>query len=322
MNHLVWRQHRNQAIVAGGLLGVLAVVFLITGMHAFHIYDSAITVCTANGTCGQLGDLFHNYIVLIDLVGLSVAVPALLGLFWGAPLVAREIEQGTHALVWTQSVTRRRWLAVKLSWMLAAAAVWGAGIGMLVNWWSGPLNSLDHYRFEVGHFDTQGLVPMGYSVFAVALGIAAGLVARRVLPAVAATIGGYVGLRVVIAYYLRPHYMTALTNTVPFGQDEHIAGGSFWALSRTMIDPAGHPMDGFRINLSNLPGNCGDLVRQGQVGQGQVVRCLGAHGYRIVTSYQPANRFWSFQLIETGIYLGLAAVLVALTFYLINRRDA
>jgi ABC-type transport system involved in multi-copper enzyme maturation permease subunit len=47
--------------------------------------------------------------VLADLLGPGLLpIPALLGMFWGAPLIARELESGTYRLAWTQSVTRRR----------------------------------------------------------------------------------------------------------------------------------------------------------------------------------------------------------------------
>ena len=50
----------------------------------------------------------RSSIILIALT------PAVTGLFWDAPLLARELETGTFALAWNQSVTRARWLAVKL----------------------------------------------------------------------------------------------------------------------------------------------------------------------------------------------------------------
>jgi hypothetical protein len=39
-------------------------------------------------------------------------------------------------------------------------------------------------------------------------------------------------------------------------------------------------------------------------------------------TYQPASRFWAFQGIETGIFVVLAAVLLAVTFWVLRRRDA
>ena len=69
------------------------------------------------------------------LVISTLGAPALVGLFWGAPLVAAEAEAGTTQFAWMQSVTRKRWLTVKIGWMLLAAAVWGGVISALVTWW-------------------------------------------------------------------------------------------------------------------------------------------------------------------------------------------
>ena len=112
------------------------------------------------------------------LVIMTLGVPALLGVFWGAPLVARELETGTSQFAWMQSVTRKHWLTVKAGWMLLAAAAWGGAVSALVTWWSGPDNALQLDAFKPGRLDIMGIVPVGYALFAMALGIAAGAVAR------------------------------------------------------------------------------------------------------------------------------------------------
>ena len=110
-----------------------------------------------------------------------------------------------------QSITRKRWLTVKTGWMLLAAAVWGGAISALVTWWSGPDNALHLDAFNPGRFDIMGIVPVAYALFAMALGIAAGTLLRRTLPAMAVTLAGFIAVRAVIALWLRPHYMSAIT---------------------------------------------------------------------------------------------------------------
>jgi hypothetical protein len=322
VNYLVWRQHRRQLQFAAAVLGVLLLVLIPSGVHAANAFSSASRACIGTGTCDSLGDVFANYGVLFDIIGLSATVPALMGLFWGAPLVAGEVERGTHQLAWTQSITRRHWLAGKLGWLLLAAALWGAAIGTLVSWWSRPENTLYQYRFDLGHFDTQGIVPVGYSVFAVALGAAVGSVLRRTLPAIATTLALFAGIRFGIDYGLRPHYLTPLRFAAPLGSSGNGLTGSFWTLSSDTLAPSGAQTSGLRLSLQTLPADCRNLVLTGQTAHGQVSRCLGTHGYTTVTTYQPASRFWSFQGIETGIYLVLAALLIGLTFALVTRRDA
>jgi hypothetical protein len=69
---------------------------------------------TADTGCLPLSEEFSGRFQSLGLVSLLLFLPALVGLFWGAPLVARELEHGTHRLVWTQGVTRLRWATVKL----------------------------------------------------------------------------------------------------------------------------------------------------------------------------------------------------------------
>ena len=134
--------------------------------------------------------------------------PALVGVFWGAPLLARELETGTFRLVWTQSVTRRRWLAVKLG-LVGGASVAVAGLlGWVVTWWSVPVDRVNLDRFSSPLiFSERGLVPLGYAAFAFALGVVLGLLLRRTVPAMAATLAVFVGARLAVTQWLRPHLM-------------------------------------------------------------------------------------------------------------------
>ena len=313
MTYLVWRQHRNQVLFGAVALVAFAVLLLVTGVHMGAEYNSAV----ASGF--PTGELFRGDGALFDLVVLSGAVPVLLGLFWGAPLVAREVETGTHLLAWTQGVTRRRWLSSQVGWTILAAAVWGAAVSAVVTWWNA---SLHEARLEPQHFDVSGLVPVAYSVFAVSLGIAAGALIRRVMPTLAVTVAGFVGLRVVVENYLRPHFMAAVTRTVPLSFGTSTPSPGDWVVSSGVIDPAGHVSDGIRISLDSVPAPCRGIVPGGPGKPDSLLRCLGAHGYRTVFSYQPAGRYWAFQGIEAAVFLALAGLLVLLAFRLVARRDA
>src|SRR4029453_7285318 len=80
----------------------------------------------------------------LAVTAVVLLLPALIGLFWGAPLLARELEAGTHRLVWNQSITRTRWLAVKLA-VTGLAAMTAAGLGSLVvSWWANPIEKAAH----------------------------------------------------------------------------------------------------------------------------------------------------------------------------------
>src|SRR6516165_11512583 len=211
MSWLVWRQHRVQYLVGAALLAAFAIVIVITGEQVSNQFHAAQAACAAGQGCQSLGGLFMGSKVVGFLVIATLGTPVLVGLFWGAPLVAAEAEAGTTQFAWMQSVTRKRWLAVKIGWMLLAAAIWGGVISALVTWWEGPNNAEQLDAFQPGRFDLMGLVPVAYSVFALALGIAAGALLRRTLPAMIVTLAGFIAVRSLVTLLLRQHYMSAVT---------------------------------------------------------------------------------------------------------------
>lgn len=142
-----------------------------------------------------------------------MVLPLFAGVFWGAPLVARELEQGTHRLIWTQSVTRTRWITTKLLASLLTTTAGVAALTVLVGWWFGPLAKTDVGRMQPVAFDVQGIAPVAYTVFAVTLGIAAGTLTRKTLPALGLTLAAFTAIRVAIVELARPHYETALVAT-------------------------------------------------------------------------------------------------------------
>jgi hypothetical protein len=313
VNHLVWRLHRNQAYLAVAALAALTVILLITGITMADDYRTALAHCAATQSCGDLGSvLFRGDGAIMDLVDFTLVVPLLFGLFWGAPLLAKEFEDGTHNLAWTQGVSRWRWIRANIGWSLLAAALWGAALAALISWWRYPENALNS-RFDA--FDVQGIVPVAYALFAVALGIAVGSVIRRVLPSLAVTLAIFVALRVAIGVYLRPHYMAPITKAFPLLGDDAGSSGA-WMLSGGLIGPTGKSL-GPGIDLSQYPAAC-----QNPGGKGLLEQCLASHGFRQTLTYQPASRFWAFQGFEAAIFVVLAAALVGFAIWWVLGRDA
>jgi hypothetical protein len=327
MTWLVWRQYRAQLYVAVAALAALTVLLLITGLQMASQYHSALAACAASHSCGNLANtVFLGSHAVGFLVILTLGVPGLLGLFWGTPLVATELETGTSQFAWAQSITRKRWLVVKTGWVLLAAAAWGSAVSALLTWWSGPNNALQLDAFKPGRFDIQGIVPVGYALFAVALGIAAGTLLRRTLPALAVTLAVFTAVRIVIAEVIRPHYMTAVTSTYSLftGYTPH---GSYWQLNQGITGPNGQAISSdfsgpaiAGVPASGAPAACQPLIAHGN--QSGATSCLIAHGYHGFITYQPASRYWAFQGIETGIFVILAAALIAVTAIMLLRRDA
>jgi hypothetical protein len=331
----IWRQHRSQAVIAAAGLAAFAVLVLITGLQMASQFHADVAACTATHTCRwPAGDLTLGNPIVGFLVEATLVVPAVLGMFWGAPLVSREIETGTSQFAWMQSVTRRRWLAVSTGWMLLAAAVWGGAVSALVTWWSGPKNAAFLNGFNPGNFDVQGIVPVAYAVFAMALGIAAGALVRRSLPALAITLGGFFALRLTVMGWLRPHYLHAVTAKFAMTAAP-LPPGAAWQLSQGTLKPGGAalapgvagpiPVAGGNVPANLVPAGCQAIEhRGGNAGAtyNAVLSCLNTHGFRQFVTYQPAGRYWAFQGIETGIFLAVAAALLVVTAVAVLRRDA
>jgi ABC-2 family transporter protein len=252
MTWFAWRQFRTQAIVAAIILIVLAVAFGITGLHLSHQYDTVVKHCASRGDCGSVISTFENSNLFLQhlIQAGGVLLPALLGAFWGAPLVAREFESGTFRLAWTQSVSRTRWLLGKLSVVALAAVITEALFTAMATWWAKPFDHLNNLPFSV--FDTRDIAPVGYALFAVTLGVFIGLLVRRTVPAMALTFATFAGVRILFTDYVRPHFASPLRYTnsfvAPFASSIGGAPSSIikkgpssnaWVLSDTTLNSSG-----------------------------------------------------------------------------------
>ena len=335
MTWLVWRLHRTELYIAAALLAALTVLLLVTGVQMASQYHSAVTACTASHSCANLAStLFLGSHAVGFLVIMTLGVPALLGLFWGAPLVAHELETGSLQWTWVQGVTRTRWFAVKAGCLLLAAAVWGGAVATLVTWWAGPHNALYLDAFTGGNFDMQGIAPVGYALFAMALGILAGTLLRRTIPAMAITLGGFVAVRLLITLLVRKHYIAAVTtyanvsaNITPKGSYWQYASGltgpngPLPQVNGMVVGPGALTMEFDGVQISELPKACQALAAS-QPPSSAANGCLTSHHIQQFITYQPASRYWAFQGIETGVYILIAAALIAATIAIIRRRDA
>jgi hypothetical protein len=357
-----WRQFRSQALVGAAGLIIVAIVLIITGPHLVHLYDSQLAGCRAAGGHGPACD----YPVTGSLPGLQTAlntvvllVPALLGMFWGAPLIARELEAGTFRLAWTQSVTRMRWLFVKMGLVGLAAMVVAGGLSLMSTWWFSPLDKVTQNRFSPAAFGLHGFVPAGYALFAFALGATAGLLIRRTLPAMGVTLVGFIAVRLVVAEWIRPHFMSPVTTwspltqqnvgfQLPVGSSVPTVMANAPALPNAMVsrvsvvNAAGQapgkafvaascpglaqgPPTGFTQTTSGGAGPLGGnasvqrVTQQAQQSLGNCVDRLSAK-YHVLVTYQPASRFWTFQTIETALFVVLSALLVGLCAWWIRHR--
>jgi hypothetical protein len=329
MSFLVWRLYRAQAVTGLALLAAFAALLIVTGLSMASQWHSALATCTAADSCGGLSNtLFLGSHAIGFLVIMTLGLPAVIGVLWGAPLIAHEFEAGTRDFAWTQGITRRRWLAVKAGWLLLAAAAFGGVVSALVTWWSGPDNALQADAFGPGRFDIMGIVPVAYTLFAMAVGITAGLLLRRTVPAIGLTLAVYLAVRLLIDQWVRPHYIAAVTHVYGLTRN-WVPSGAVWQLGAGVMNPSGHMLPlqngediGPNVSVSSVPSLCASGASQAQNNQGGVLACMEKLGYRQFVTYQPANRYWEFQGIETGVFVALAVAFLALTYLVATRRDA
>jgi hypothetical protein len=161
---LAWLQARTQTLVSAALLAALAVVAAITRVHLAHLFDQLVRHCSPNTDCGLAINQFLSHESFIDhaLDILARAVPALLGLFWGAPLLAREFETGTYQLAWTQSVSRSRWLITKLALGTAATVAIAGLLTLTITWWYTSRDEVGGAN-PYGVLDRRDIAPIAYA---------------------------------------------------------------------------------------------------------------------------------------------------------------
>jgi len=318
---LTWRQHRGEALTAFAVLAVLSAILLAVGlpMHASFNHDivqcidgSAVDreVCSTNLAVFEKSSGFATAILTL----LNV-LPFLIGALIGAPLLARELETGTWQLAWTQAVPRMRWLVVKVVALVTLTVVLTGAFAALITWFRQPLDAL-YGRNELDGFDVEGLVPAGYGLFAFALGAAAGGVLRRSIPAFTASLLAFVAVRATVASMLRPHYQPPLTLVENIDAGSHgieIGTGNRadWTLDEGFADATGQRLTRTDINSFD------DMARNAGV---NLTTYMHNHDIQRWVDYHPASRFWDFQYIEAGIFVGLAAILLALVIWRVKRR--
>jgi hypothetical protein len=358
-----WRQFRPQATVGALALVIVGVVLALTGPHLVSVYDTAVAACRESG--GQSAACNSNPVAITytglqyGVIALVLVAPALIGMFWGAPLIAHELETGTFRLAWTQSVSRSRWLLVKLG-LVGLASFLAAGLlSLMATWWYSPLGKAHPDRFGGGNFGVHGLVPGGYALFAFALGVTAGLLLRRTLPAMAVTLVGFVAARFVVTDWVRAHYMSPVTLTQKLsptntGFDLNGPLGSHasasviaqapnlpnaWVYGASIVDNAGQSPSSAYIqqacpNLGSAPpptlfkGGGGGVLGSHSTARvsggaqdafNQCISTLSAK-YHAVVTYQPASRFWTFQTIETALFVVLGLALAGFCAWWVRHR--
>jgi hypothetical protein len=334
-------QFRGQAVTALAALLAAALVLIVTRAHLDYLFAaSGLAACHSAASCpalaGQLAEKVRGYspFQLLYWGGLYLlyVVPALVGTFWGAPLIAREIETGTFRVAWTQSVSRTRWLVVKLT-LGGLAAMAAAGLlSLMVAWWASRVDPLDPFgmnRLQPAMFGARGIVPIGYTAFAFALGVTAGMLIRNTVPAMAVTLGAFAAVEGAVIAWIRPHLIAPVHAVLPLNLatvqavgnnvgapasnrlfvSAPVAEPSGWVYSSQVLSAAGH------TSLGPEPQICAS----GDPWQSCLTALGKLHLHQAVT-YQSASRYWPLQWAETSLFLALALLLAGCCFVWTRRR--
>lgn len=357
MMWLAWRQFRAQAITAVVALALFAILLAVTESHMARLYAASGLAGCHGGSCAGLASQFlqdltsgrsvpflpdgsNLYVILYFLSVLVILVaPAITGIFWGAPLIARELETGTCRLAWNQSITRNRWLTAKLALTGVAAMAVTEAFSLLQAWWAAPIGKavglgggasiMSEGRFGPFVFPTHGMTPLGYAAFGFALGVTVGFLIRRALPAMAVTLAIFAVVQLATPLWARPHLLPSSQTIATFEAAQASVFGpamavtavavpgqpGAWITSSGAVNAAGQPVSG-------IPAACGSALPsvQGPGGSPALDNCLASHGIRVAVSYQPVSRYWPLQFAETGLFLALALALAWYCFWRLNRR--
>ena len=334
MTWLTYRQFRAQAITALATIAVLAVAYGYTGPRLADLYNkSGLGGCGSGPHCLSMATTFIKSMKADQVyptlffagIVMLVVLPALIGAFWGAPLVARELEAGTYRLAWNQDVTRTRWMAVKLALVGLAAIATSGLISLLFSWWAGPINAAGGFPNNLSEFArmtpllfiAQGVVPAAWAALAFVIGVVTGILIRRSIAAMAITIVVVVLLQFLWPNLIRPHLLTPVRATAPVTLESlnsmmvsnsgavgvavnqpgtpHLPGA--WVLSSYSVTPNGKTF--------YLPGTPSSVCAKGSPAQCDA--WIASHHLTQVVEYQPASNFWPLQWIETAVLLIAAA---------------
>jgi hypothetical protein len=324
---MTWRQFRTQAVSGIVVLTVLAVYLVILGEQIRHTYDSDAAQCAEGRCAGLMNEFTGRYDMQVDVLGYAlIVVPALIGMFWGVPLITRELEAGTQRLVWNQTVTRRRWLAVKLGFVGLAGMAFAGLYSLLLTWAAAPLDAVNDNRFSPLVFDSRNIVPPAYGAFAFLLGTTFGLFIRRTVPAMAAALVLFAVVQGVVPTLVRPDYVAPVSQTVALTKAE-VSGLSFFGEYGTVggVTVPGGP---WIVSTSDVLDSAGQDVGHtswwsrcvNTDSPAQLPACISTENVHVDVSLQPASRYWAFQWYETGVFAAFSAVLAGLCFLRVRGR--
>jgi hypothetical protein len=321
MTRFVSKHYRTPVLVC--LAGLFTMICLFAIERVALTSDPAaagLTRCSADfrGTCSTSLSEFASRFSVLSGPGIEwmLVLPVLVGMFLGAPLVARELETGTYRFLWTQGITRLRWfVGVASALILVVATVFAIG-GVFANWGLDPLLQAQDLtllgsRLASPAYDVLGILPAAFAMFATATGILVGAISRRTLAAMLLTVLIFAGIRVPVALFVRPILAAPVmavadpnvTDRLPMA----VPSGSL-IVDTGLVDQQG--------NVIRMLPSCGPTVTTDK----QLQDCYKQRGYRSFVTYEPPSRLDRMQLVEGGLFAAAAVALLAIAGWVIRFR--
>lgn len=335
---LTWRQFRGQLLVAAGLLTLVVAYLLYLGITIRDSYNSDILGCVEAGGClidDATATFVREYRGLVTIPSIVLlALPAIIAVFWGTPLITREFETNTHRLVWNQSVTRSHWLAVKLAFVGLVSVVVTGTLSLLLTWAASRYDLVVGNRFDQMSFASRNIAPLGYIVFAFVLGTLLGMLTRRTVPAMATTLLIIGVVQILAPTVARPHLRPPVTVSVAYDAETRARGGLLDIPRDTPLSITGYTIPGAltlterttlrtaggqEVRAADVPDCLGKDGPASADGWQELERCIAGKNLHFDLEAQPAVRYWSFQWIEFTTFLGLGLALSGVALWRIRR---
>jgi hypothetical protein len=313
-----WREQRAETIIAGLIVGLLAAALLPSGLHMASVFHhDGLAACVGTHPSPACNEAVGNFTQRFESIGNLIAwltlVPGVIGVLLATPFVL-QLEHGTYRLDWTQSVSPRRWIATKLGLAVGVALAASLALIVFVTWWRGPLVRLQG-RMENDVFDSVGTVPLGYTLFALGLALAIGVLWRRASAAVLIAFGAYVVVRVFFDTWLRQRLSPPTEVTWRAAGTDPPGLRHGWIISEFPSDRLGHIVRP-HVTAEQLNACAG--------ARGSMKGCLlqNWHPQFMHAVYEPASSFWSMQLLETGLFAAAGVVMIGFAAWWTDRRAA
>ncbi|MGG7100381.1 ABC transporter permease [Rhodococcus sp. 24CO] len=352
---VTWRHHRTSLIVSLGIIAVLALTGLVGG-----------AVIKSDGSGRPFGSFFGCFgnttaicaaeTALTATTLIATMLPVFLGALVGVTVFSRDIEQGTHVLGLTQSVSRARWFWTRVLVVFVPLTVAAALLGFVLEWTrvlpasstfafvAGRATFVDPPNLSYPFFQSSGLALGAYTFMALILGAALALLVRSSIGAMALTMAGVVAVLALFQFVARPHYAELSVEASPLDgssrYSSYLGGydqfGGDWEIEQGYVDIQGNFVDvdydectwtgsGDDSPYEQRPEETGTQyslrmdVLQAQQDRDMEI-CLREHGAdHRENRYHSADQFRRFQFTEAALTLVLSGLFLIPALWSLRR---